>query len=155
GAVARRSGRFEQAHGGTLFLDEIGDISAALQAKLLRVLQEREFERVGSSQTQRVDVRIVAATNRDLRAALAAGTVREDLFFRLNVVQIELPPLRRRQADIPLLAEHFLGRLAEENGKLVRGFAEDATARLLAYPWPGNARELENAIARAVVVAQG
>jgi DNA-binding NtrC family response regulator len=155
GAVGRRDGRFQQAHGGTLFLDEIAEISPAIQIKLLRFLQEHEFERVGGNQTIKVDVRIVAATNKDLLAQVKAGKFREDLYYRLNVVTVEVPPLRARPTDIGLLAMHFLRRYAQENAKEVTGFADDALDRLTRYPWPGNVRELENAIERAVVVCRG
>jgi two-component system NtrC family response regulator/two-component system response regulator HydG len=155
GAVGRRDGRFQQADGGTLFLDEIGEISPAIQVKLLRFLQEHEFERVGGNQTVKVDVRIVAATNRDLMASVKNGKFREDLYYRLNVVALEMPPLRARPSDIPLLAMHFLNRYAKENDKAVRGFTDDALGRLVRYPWPGNVRELENAIERAVVICRG
>jgi DNA-binding NtrC family response regulator len=154
GAVARRDGRFQQADGGTLFLDEIGEISPAIQVKLLRFLQEHEFERVGGNQTIKVDVRVVAATNRDLKARVAEGKFREDLYYRLNVVTIEVPPLRDRVSDIPLLAMHFLKKYSQENGKTIGGFTDEALERLAAYPWPGNVRELENAIERAVVVCR-
>jgi DNA-binding NtrC family response regulator len=155
GAVARRDGRFLMADGGTLFLDEIGEISPSLQVKLLRFLQEHEFERVGGDQTIRVDVRIIAATNRDLREEVARGRFREDLYYRLNVVNVELPPLRERKADVPSLARFFLDRFAKENGKILDGFAPDTVELLLAHEWPGNVRELENAIERAVVMATG
>jgi DNA-binding NtrC family response regulator len=155
GAATRRDGRFQQADGGTLFLDEIGDISASTQVKLLRFLQEREFERVGGNQTIKVDVRIIAATNRDLPALVREGKFREDLYYRLNVVPIVMPPLRARPSDIPLLAMHFLRRFARENDKTIQGFADDALARLVHYGWPGNVRELENAVERAVVVCRG
>ncbi|MEW5853335.1 MAG: sigma-54 dependent transcriptional regulator [Myxococcota bacterium] len=155
GAVSRRDGRFQQAHGGTLFLDEIGEISAAIQVKLLRFLQEHQFERVGGNQTISVDVRVVAATNRDLFRRVKEGHFREDLYYRLNVVTIEVPPLRARPGDIPLLATHFLKKYAEENNKNVTGFADDALAVMSRYPWPGNVRELENAVERAVVVCRG
>jgi len=154
GAMGRRDGRFQQADGGTLFLDEIGEISQSVQVKLLRFLQQREFERVGGNQTIKVDVRIVAATHRDLAAEVRAGRFREDLFYRLNVVTIETPPLRARVSDIPLLATRFLRRFAEENGKDVRGFSDEALQRLTQYGWPGNVRELENAVERAVVVCR-
>jgi two-component system response regulator HydG len=154
GADRRREGRFEQANGGTLFLDEIGDITASTQVKLLRVLQERQFERVGGNQTIKVDVRIIAATNRDLPRMVKEGTFREDLYYRLNVVTIEMPSLRERPSDIALLATHFLRKYAGENDKAVVGFAEDALAALTRYHWPGNVRELENAIERAVIVAR-
>jgi DNA-binding NtrC family response regulator len=138
-----------------LFLDEIGEIPASVQVKLLRFLQEREFERVGGNQTIKVDVRVVAATNRDLAAEVKAGRFREDLFYRLNVVSIEMPALRARPDDIPLLAIRFLQKYAAENGKTLQGFAPDALAALSRYPWPGNVRELENAIERAVVICRG
>jgi two-component system response regulator HydG len=155
GAVARRDGRFFQANGGTLFLDEIGEISPGVQVKLLRFLQEREFERVGGNETITVDVRVIAATNRNLQQAVAEGKFREDLFYRLNVINVEMPPLRARSSDIPLLAMHFLRTYAVDNGKDVRGFTPDALDRLAAYAWPGNVRELENVIERGVVMAQG
>jgi DNA-binding NtrC family response regulator len=153
GAVQRRDGRFQIADGGTLFLDEIGEISPALQVKLLRFLQEHEYERVGGTQTVKVDVRIIAATNRNLVDEVKAGRFREDLFYRLNVVAIEMPPLRERRSDIPLLAEHFLRQYARENEKEVAGFSEEAIGRLVGYDWPGNVRELENAVERAVVMS--
>ncbi len=155
GAIGRREGRFEQANGGTLFLDEIGEISPAVQVKLLRVLQEHEFERVGGNQTVKTDVRIIAATNRDLLARVKEGHFREDLYYRLNVVTLEMPALRDRPSDIPLLATHFLSRFARENGKTIEGFTDDALAQLASYTWPGNVRELENAVERAVVVCKG
>jgi DNA-binding NtrC family response regulator len=155
GADRRREGRFEQADGGTLFLDEIGEISASTQVKLLRVLQEREFERVGSNQTLRVDVRVIAATNKDLKSLVDAGRFREDLFYRLNVINIRLPSLRERGSDVPALAMHFLRRYAEENAKLVDRITDAALAQLVRYDWPGNVRELENVIERAVVLAEG
>ena len=155
GAVARRDGRFQQAHGGTLFLDEIGEISASLQVKLLRFLQEHEFERVGGGQTIRVDVRIVAATNRNLIEEVAKGRFREDLFYRLNVVSLHMPALRDRKSDIPALAKFFLDRYAKDNGKQVSELAPETLAMLTSHDWPGNVRELENAIERAVVMAQG
>ena len=154
GAVARRDGRFQQANGGTLFLDEIGEITPATQVKLLRFLQSHTFERVGGNQTVEVDVRIVAATNRDLLALSKEGKFREDLYYRLNVVGIETPTLRSRPGDIALLASHFLRRFATENQKTIGGFTDDALARLAAYAWPGNVRELENAIERAVVICR-
>jgi two-component system, NtrC family, response regulator AtoC len=153
GAVARRRGRFEQAEGGTLFLDEIGEISTALQVKLLRVLQEREFERVGGSTPIKTDVRIVAATNRDVEAMVRDGTFRQDLFFRLNVVRLRTIPLRERPEDIRLLAGHFLERFAVANSVVIRGFDPAALDCLSAYAWPGNVRELANAIERAVVMS--
>jgi DNA-binding NtrC family response regulator len=152
GAASRRDGRFQAADGGTLFLDEIGEISPSVQVKLLRFLQEREFERVGGNQTVSVDVRIITATNRDLEKEVTSGRFREDLFYRLNVVNIEMPPLRDRGTDVALLAEHFLERFAAENGKTITGFTAAALARLAAYDWPGNIRELENVIERAVVM---
>ncbi|MGA3120044.1 MAG: sigma-54 dependent transcriptional regulator [Polyangiaceae bacterium] len=155
GAVARREGRFEQADGGTLFLDEIGEVPAAIQVKLLRFLQERTFERVGGNETLRVDVRVIAATHRDLGAEIKKGSFREDLFYRLNVVTIELPPLRDRRADVPVLASFFLRRYAAENGKTIDTFTDDALRTLLEYRWPGNVRELENVIERAVVLCDG
>ncbi|MFO0692144.1 MAG: sigma-54 dependent transcriptional regulator [Polyangiales bacterium] len=155
GAAGRREGRFKQADGGTLFLDEISEVPLAVQVKLLRFLQERQFERVGGNETLTVDVRIVAATNRDLKQCVAAGTFREDLYYRLNVVTLEVPPLRARKSDIPVLAHHFLRKYAEENGVEVEGFTDGALRSLLAYPWPGNVRELENAIERAVVLTEG
>jgi two-component system, NtrC family, response regulator HydG len=155
GADKRRLGRFEHADGGTIFLDEIGEISPAIQVKLLRVLQEREFERVGGNERIKVDVRVIAATNRDLAADVQAGRFREDLFYRLNVIQIEVPPVRVREGDILLLAQSFLKRFSEDAHKRVDGFTEKARAKLLAYRWPGNVRELENAIERAVVLCDG
>jgi DNA-binding NtrC family response regulator len=155
GAVARKEGRFELADGGTLFLDEIGDISPAVQVKLLRVLQEREFERVGGTQTVKVDVRIVAATHRDLAAEVKAGKFREDLYYRLNVVAVTLPPLRERKSDVPALVNHFLEKYSDSYGKEVRGLAPGTLQALLSHDWPGNIRELENAIERAVVLATG
>jgi DNA-binding NtrC family response regulator len=154
GALARREGRFKQADGGTLFLDEIGEISPAVQVKLLRFLQERAFERVGGNETLRVDVRIIAATNRDLQAEIARGRFREDLFYRLNVVTVELPPLRERRGDIAALASFFLRKYAAENGKAIETFSDDALDAMLAYRWPGNVRELENAVERAVVLCE-
>ncbi len=155
GAVARHDGRFQQADGGTLFLDEIGEISPTTQVKLLRFLQEHEFERVGGSQTIRVDVRVIVATNRDLEEEVRAGRFREDLYYRLDVVTMRLPALRERRSDIPLLAGHFLRRYADENGKVIRGFTPGALELLMSYRWHGNVRELENAIERAVVMANG
>jgi DNA-binding NtrC family response regulator len=152
GALYARAGRFEMADGGTLFLDEIGDISPPVQIKLLRFLEEREFERVGSNRTYKVDVRIVCATHRDLRKKLEDGSFREDLYYRLNVIEIHIPPLRDRGSDIPVLAHHFLKRYADANHKDVRGIADEALALLLRHTWPGNVRELENAIERAVVL---
>ena len=157
GAVANRQGRLEQANRGTLFLDEIGTMSPALQAKLLRVLQSREFERVGDSQTVKVDVRVVAATNSDLKKMVAEGGFREDLFYRLNVIPVRVPPLRERRPDIPLLAQHFLDRFAKESqpprGKVT--LAQEAQQALMAYEWPGNVRQLENVIERAFALSPG
>ncbi len=155
GADKRRVGRFEQANRGTLFLDEIGEIPMATQTKLLRVLQERTFERVGGNESVHTDVRVVAATNRDLVADVSSGRFREDLFYRLNVVRIEMPPLRLRGSDVVALAEHFLHRFATENHKRLGGFTDGARAKLLAHRWPGNVRALENAVERAVVLCAG
>jgi two-component system NtrC family response regulator len=154
GALATRRGRFEVASGGTLFLDEIGDLPTHLQAKLLRVLQEREFERVGSSLPISVDVRILAATHRDLERLLKAGQFRDDLYYRLNVVTIVLPPLRERRQDLPLFMDHLLRVFAEKNGKKIRGFTSEAREALLRYDYPGNVRELENIIERASVITR-
>jgi len=155
GAIGRRIGRFERASGGTLFLDEIGDMSLALQSKILRALQEREIERVGGSSAVPIDVRIVAATNRDLQAAVAEGRFREDLFYRLAVVSLTLPPLRERGADLDLLASHFVAFYAREHGRPVRAVAEEVFAVLRSHPWPGNVRQLRNAMERAVVMSDG
>jgi two-component system response regulator HydG len=155
GADRRREGRFELADGGTLFLDEIGEISPATQVKLLRVLQEREFERVGGTQTVQVDVRVIAATNRDLKRMVEQGTFREDLYYRLNVINIHLPPLRKRPSDTAALASHFLRRFAAENGKPQLRLSDTALSALVAHDWPGNVRELENVVERAVVLAEG
>jgi len=155
GASELKKGKIELAHGGTVFLDEVGDISAELQTKLLRFLQEREFERVGGVKPISVDVRIIAATNRDLENALQTGQFRADLFYRLNVVPIALPPLRQRRADIPVLAAYFLQRFAVETKKRFTDISPDAAESLLAYDWPGNVRELANVIERAVVLGQG
>jgi two-component system response regulator HydG len=155
GADRRRVGRFELAHGGTLFLDEIGEIPAATQVKLLRVLQERTFERVGGNEPITIDVRLVAATNRDLAADVRDGRFREDLYYRLNVVHIEMPPLRLRGPDVVVLANHFLRKFAEENHKSVETFTDAARAKIIGHRWPGNVRELENAIERAVVLSEG
>jgi two-component system response regulator HydG len=152
GADRRRVGRFEQANEGTLFLDEVGEIPASIQVKLLTVLQERRFERVGGNETIKVDVRIVAATNRDLAQDVAAGKFREDLYYRLNVVHAEMPPLRLRGGDILVLAEHFLRRFALDDHKAIEGFTDRARMKLRGYRWPGNVRELENAVERAVVL---
>jgi len=155
GAHERRIGRFEQAQGGTLFLDEIGEIDATLQVKLLRFLGERTFERVGSNKTLTADVRLIAATNKNLEELVKAGSFREDLFFRLRVVEIHLPPLRARPGDVPLLAQRFLREFAHENGKAVNEFTADALERLMHYTWPGNVRELRAAIEHAVVLCRG
>jgi two-component system response regulator HydG len=155
GADKRREGRFIEADGGTLFLDEIGDISPMMQVRLLRVIQEREVQRVGSNHTLKVDVRLIAATHRDLAEEVNAGRFRQDLYYRLNVVAIETPDLRQRREDIPLLAKHFLRRFAERNCKAIKGFTPQAMDLLIHYNWPGNIRELENAIERAVVLLSG
>jgi DNA-binding NtrC family response regulator len=155
GAHERHMGRFEQAQGGTLFLDEIGEIDAAVQVKLLRFLGERTYERVGSNQTLTADVRVVAATNKNLKELVKAGKFREDLFFRLSVVEITLPPLRARLDDVPLLASAFLRDMARENGKKVTGIAPEALEALMSYSWPGNVRELHTAIEHAVVFCRG
>jgi two-component system, NtrC family, response regulator HydG len=153
GAVARRDGRFAHADGGTLFLDEIGEIPLSVQVKLLRVLQEGEIERLGGK-AQKIDIRLVAATNKDLRRAVAEGVFREDLYYRLNVIAVNVPPLRNRRDDIPLLVDHFLARFREKNGKAVSGCTRAALDQLTNYDWPGNVRELENAIERAVVLTK-
>ncbi len=153
GATSQQPGRFELADKGTLFLDEIGDVPPGIQVKLLRVLQERAFERLGGTKTIRVDVRLIAATNRDLRKLVQEGRFREDLYYRLEVVQIYLPPLRERKEDIPLLVEHFLKRYNEENDRRIQGVTPEAMEMLMGYDWPGNVRQLENVIQRAVVLA--
>jgi DNA-binding NtrC family response regulator len=153
GATGQKPGRFELAHQGTLFLDEIGDVPPVIQIKLLRVLQEREFERLGGTKPLKVDVRMIAATNRDLEEAVAAGQFRADLFYRLQVVQICLPPLRERKEDIPTLCEHFIAKYNTENSRNLKSIAPAALDALIAYKWPGNIRELENTIERAVVLA--
>ena len=155
GATRRREGRFDIARGGTVFLDEVTEMSPAVQVKLLRVLQEGEYERVGGMQTLNADVRVVSATNRDILKEVSRGGFREDLYYRLNVIQIRVPPLRERPEDIPLLAVHFLGRFAEKNRKPLDGLTPDALDALGTYRWPGNVRELENAIERAVVLCRG
>ena len=155
GAVGRREGRFKQADGGTLFLDEVSEIPPSVQVKLLRFLQEREFERVGGNETLKVDVRVVAATNRDLKQGVDESRFREDLYYRLKVVQLDVPPLRVRRSDIPLLAQTFVQKYSRENDRDVEGFTERALQHLMIYPWPGNVRELENAIERAVVMCEG
>jgi DNA-binding NtrC family response regulator len=154
GALQQRAGRFELADGGTIFLDEIGELPAETQVALLRVLQEREFERVGGSKSIRVDVRVIAATNRNLNAAIAAGTFRNDLFYRLNVFPIQVPPLRERKSDIPLLVEHFLGLLVARSGKQIRGVDAKTMEMLQRYSWPGNIRELQNVIERWAVICE-
>jgi two-component system response regulator HydG len=154
GADRRRIGKFEQAHEGTIFLDEIGEIPASTQIKLLTVLQERKFERVGGNESVKVDVRIIAATNRDLAADVAAGRFREDLFYRLNVVRVEMPPLRLRGGDVFALVDHFLQRFTLENHKQISGLTDRAKTKIRSYAWPGNVRELENAIERAVVMCE-
>ncbi|UCE19757.1 MAG: sigma-54-dependent Fis family transcriptional regulator [Gemmatimonadota bacterium] len=154
GAIKQKKGRFELADGGTIFLDEIGNMSAPLQQRLLRVLQERQFERVGGTRTIKIDVRIIAATSKDLEQAVQAGTFREDLFYRLHVVVIELPPLRDRIEDVPVLAAHFLNTFAEQNNKNIRGISPEAFRLLMEYHWPGNVRELENTIEYAVVMCR-
>jgi two-component system response regulator HydG len=155
GATRQKSGRFEQAHGGTVFMDEIGEISPSAQIKLLRVIQTQKFERIGGEKTLAVDARILAATNKDLLQEVRNGHYREDLYYRLNVIPIFLPQLRKRRNDIPLLANHFLRRFATEQGKQVRGFTSEAMRLLLDFPWPGNVRELENSIEHAIVLAKG
>ena len=152
GAMTQKKGRLEIADGGTVFLDEIGELSSALQVKLLRVLQEREFERVGGTRTIRVDIRLITATNKDLEAAVSQGTFRQDLYYRLNVVSLEMPPLRDRLADIPLLANYFAAKYGKKCNRRITGISMEAQARLVGYDWPGNVRELENAIERAVVL---
>jgi len=152
GAVSEKKGRLEIAHGGTLFLDEMGDLAPVLQAKLLRVLQEREFERVGGTRPIRADIRLIAATNKDLKEAVRTGSFRRDLYYRLNVVSVTLPPLRNRREDIPLLVSHFASKYTQKCGRKIAGISPDAQACLLNYSWPGNVRELENAIERAVVM---
>ena len=154
GAISRKEGRFDLAAGGTLFLDEVTEMPPTVQVKLLRVLQEGEYERVGGTETIRADVRVVAATNRDIEGAIAAGTFRQDLFYRLNVIRLDIPSLRAREGDVPLLAQHFLHTYAVKNGKEVAGFEPDALDALAAWSWPGNVRELENAIERAVVLSR-
>jgi DNA-binding NtrC family response regulator len=155
GANIAKRGKFEEADTGTVMLDEIGDVPANIQIKLLRVLQEREFERLGSNKTMHIDVRVIAATNRDLRAALEDGTFREDLYYRLNVVPMEIPPLRARKEDIPYLARHFVDKLAPDMGGRVTDITDAAIEKLMQYSWPGNVRELENVIERSIVMALG
>jgi DNA-binding NtrC family response regulator len=155
GATSRRLGKIELAHEGTLFLDEVGDIPPKVQVDLLRVLQDRSFTRVGGNELIHSDFRLICATNRDLEAEVTAGRFREDLYYRINVLRIHLPPLRERVEDIPLLAEHFLAQFTRQTGKKIRGFSPEAMAALCQYPWPGNVRELANAVERAVVLCQG
>jgi len=152
GAVTTKPGLFEVADGGTVFLDEVGNISLSIQAKLLRVLQEREFTPVGGTKVKKVDIRLIAATNKDLEKMIKEETFREDLYYRLNIVPISLPPLKERQEDIPILAAHFLKKCAEEMGKTIKGFTPEAMEKLMRHPWPGNVRELENVIERTVVM---
>src|SRR5712692_4842400 len=155
GAVSTKPGKFEQADTGTVFLDEIGDVPGSVQVKLLRILQEREFERLGSNKVKHIDVRVIAATNQDLRAALEQGTFREDLYYRLNVVPINIIPLRERKQDIPFLAEHFLDKYAADTGNKVKSITPAAMSKLTEYHWPGNVRELENVIERGLVMCTG
>jgi Nif-specific regulatory protein len=155
GAMQRKKGRFEMAEGGTLFLDEIGDINLSTQVKLLRVLQEREFERIGGTETVKVNVRVIAATNKDMEKAIAGGVFREDLYYRLNVFTIFVPPLRDRKADLLLLADHFLEKFSREHGKVIKRISTPAIDMLMSYHWPGNVRELENCLERAVLVCDG
>jgi two-component system response regulator HydG len=154
-AVRDKVGVFQAAHGGTLFLDEVGDMSPLLQLKLLRVLQEREIQRVGDDRPLKVDVRLITATNKDLKRLLAEGALREDFYYRIRVFEIALPPLRERREDIPLLVNHFVAELARSRGKAVKGIARDALQRMLGYPWPGNVRELKNAMEHAFVTVGG
>jgi DNA-binding NtrC family response regulator len=155
GANTSKPGKFEQADTGTVLLDEIGDVPPAIQVKLLRILQEREFERLGSNVTRHIDVRVIAATNQDLRAALEQGTFREDLYYRLNVVPLNIPPLRERKQDIAFLANHFVRKLAPDSGRRVDGISDSAMEKLIGYHWPGNVRELENVIERALILCRG
>jgi two-component system nitrogen regulation response regulator NtrX len=155
GALARRRGKFETADGGTIFLDEVGDMSLKTQAKVLRALEEQAFERVGGRETLRVDVRVIAASNRDLPAMIAAGTFREDLYYRLNVIPIEVPPLRARKEDVPALVEHFIGVFCAENGKRLKTVAPAALTYFMTYDWPGNVRELRNMVERLVIMVPG
>ncbi|MBU0678572.1 MAG: sigma-54 dependent transcriptional regulator, partial [Verrucomicrobia bacterium] len=154
-AAERKAGRFELADGGTLFLDEIGEISPSIQVKILRVLEERKFERVGGEESIEVDVRIIAATNRDLKRMVDEGEFREDLFYRLNVVALRIPPLRERTGDVPLLIQHFVRQFSEENGKHIEGLTPDAISILCSHTWPGNVRELRNVLERMVVLSKG
>ncbi|MBI2151073.1 MAG: sigma-54-dependent Fis family transcriptional regulator, partial [Acidobacteria bacterium] len=152
GATSQKKGEFEMAAGGTLFLDEVGELSPPVQAKLLRALQGREIKRVGGTQPVHVDIRLIAATNRDLEAAAAKNQFRQDLYYRLNVVSIKTPPLRQRREDIPVLARHFVGKYRNEIGRAVRGISHEAERVLINYDWPGNVRELQNVIERAIVL---
>jgi transcriptional regulator with GAF, ATPase, and Fis domain len=154
GAIQRRQGRFELAHGGTIFLDEVGELPIETQIALLRVLQEHEFERVGGTRAIQTNVRVIAATNRNLQAAIAAGSFRSDLFYRLNVFPIEMPPLRERREDIPALVEYFIDHAAKKLGKRIRGINSKTLEHLQSYPWPGNIRELQNVIERSVIVCE-
>jgi len=154
GATQRRQGRFELAEGGTIFLDEVGELSAEIQIALLRVLQEREFERVGSAKPIRADVRVIAATNRDLETAIEENTFRSDLYYRLNVFPLEVPPLRERREDIPLLVEYFLHRFAKQAGKRINKISKETLNIVESYDWPGNVRELQNVVERAVIVSE-
>jgi Nif-specific regulatory protein len=155
GAQTRKKGRFDMAEGGTLFLDEIGDVNPGTQVKLLRVLQEREFERLGGTDTVKVNVRLIAATNQDMEKGIAEGKFREDLFYRLNVFTIFVPPLRDRKADLLLLADHFVEKFSREHNKMIKRISTPAIDMLMSYHWPGNVRELENALERAVLVCDG
>ena len=155
GAVKRRQGRFELAHSGTIFLDEVGELPAETQIALLRVLQERQFERVGGNRVLSTDVRVIAATNRDLRAAIASGTFRADLFYRLNVFPIDVPPLRKRGEDIPMLIEYFVKCYAEKAGKQICKIDKTTLELCQSYPWPGNIRELQNIVERSVILCGG
>jgi two-component system response regulator HydG len=155
GAIDKKKGRFERADGGTFFLDEIGEMSSPTQTKILRVLQEREFEAVGGTKTIKVDVRIIAATNKDLAEEVKKGSFREDLYYRLNVVPITIPPLRERTEDIPLLAEHFLRIYSEKNKRVIKGFEAEVMDAFIGYSWPGNVRELENIVERTVIMSRG
>jgi DNA-binding NtrC family response regulator len=155
GAIATRQGRFEQAHKGTIFLDEVGTMSPALQAKLLRVLQEREIERIGDSHPIKIDVRVIAATHSDLVKMVGEGAFREDLYYRLNVIPVKLPPLRDRREDIPLLVQHFLQKLSTDQGRGPASMSQEALRRMMAYHWPGNVRQLENVVERAIAFSQG
>jgi two-component system response regulator HydG len=154
GAIKQKLGRFELADGGTLFLDEVGDVPPSMQVKLLRALQEQEFERVGGEAPIKVDVRVLSATNKDLEAEVAAGRFRQDLFFRLHVLPVKLPPLRERREDIPMLVSHFIAKLGPKTNQRVRAVGDAALGRIMAYHWPGNVRELENAIEQALVFAE-